>query len=330
MEKGYEDCIGKPSMSFDYGKAIEAFYHYMDLRKYKIESKMGPMWEDEQKAFDEMEHLGATMILHYSLWVPPYDATHQLTHAEQLFRVPLPGTDKVCYEGRFDGIVRADDGKLYVLEYKTTASLKRMSGVFRGIQATMYTWAASLIFGEPVHGVVYRVLWKKVPAIPKLTTQQRFSRAKGQKLTRPWVEYCLEKMAHKRAAKAVEDADDASVQVSQEDIEQAYQRYLSKLTSAAYDLYGMLDSKPNEFFMHRRIPRGQTAIKHAVQALTAEGLRMRTKDVPIYPITGFHCTWCQYRDPCDLMEADMNEAAEAVLLAEYDQRTYWENDLEEG
>lgn len=304
MEAGYQDCIGKEQMDFDFLAAVTTFRDALDRRKEMVEHRQGPLWDDEKSMFSDMDHLGVIMLKHYSLWAPYYDKDYQLMSSEELFRVALPGERNICYEGRFDGIVRDKTGRYFVLEFKTTRSLSGMSGVYRSMQSSMYTWAAQQLYDPRVQGLTYRVLRKREPDMPKVLQNGDFSRAKSQKTTIEWVKYCLDRMSEKGHDRRA-------------------------LRRAADGLITMLGGRENEFFTYKVITRNSTTMQNALKAIKHVGNEMANPHVEIFPVTGYHCSFCGFRDPCDLCEEGMPEAADAVLDVEYAPRDYWETMADE-
>ena len=89
---------------------------------------------------------------------------------EQVFRLPLPnpetGASSTVWDvaGRIDGIVQVEDGRLAVLEHKTTSdSLDPDSDYWRRLQLdhqiTLYVWAARQL-GYQIETVLYDVIRK--------------------------------------------------------------------------------------------------------------------------------------------------------------------------
>lgn len=304
-------------MHFELSEAIEAFYRAMEQRRQLAVEHSGPLWPSEKEEFNTLEQLGAAMLVHYSLWAPAQDKPLRLLGTERHFRLPIPGSKTLCYEGRFDGLVQDAQGRLLVLEFKTSRSLKQstLSGTFRSVQATMYTWAASQLYNVPVQGVLFRMLYKRIPDTPRVLKKGTFSRAKTQKITSEWAKHCLDKMA----TKAFHSLGKPSLTLLQ-----CREQY----HAAAQALLHMLAARPNEFFIQKLIPKGPPAIEQALHALKVLGEEMANKHTPTPAVTGFHCGWCPFTDPCDLLTMGESEAAYAVLEAEYSPRDYWEPEEE--
>jgi len=303
LDYGYRNSVGtgKP-MRFVFDDAKDRFDKWLSGRIAKIIARTGPLIPAEEDNMAKLRQLGLTMLKHYELWSPNVDYPYTLLSTEESFKVPIPGLDAV-YAGRFDGRVRhLRSGKIYIFEFKTAKSLGNMSGTFRGIQPTAYMWAAGQLYPPTPSGVLYRCLRKRIPDVPKrLSTPMRFSSAKKQQLSLEWFRFYVQKWA-----KANE--------VSAEDV-----------LAANMSVVSMLGSRENQFFMERRIPRTKKQLSEAVIALQHEGRQMVDPDVPIYPLSGYHCSWCAFKEVCDLFNHDMADEAQALLEIEFANRNYWED-----
>lgn len=318
LDYGYQECVGtdKP-MVFDFNAARKRYDTWLNRRRKRIIKYTGPLWPHEEEQLQEVRHLGLGMLKHYSLWAPTRDYRYTLLGTEMQFKIPIPQpvlTDSrdlwplpsavpiLDYAGRFDGLVRnLYNDNHYVLEFKTTKSLDRMSGTFRGMQPTAYIWAAGKVYDLPIAGVLYRVLRKRIPDNPTpLKTAGRFSRAKSQKMTWEWFRYWVTAWSKKQGVKA-------------EDV-----------LAANPEVKGMLLEKENEFFREKVIGRNQGQIDECLRALAYEGAQMANPNTPVYPISGIHCGWCSFREVCDLMAEGL--PYQALLEAEYASRDYWEKE----
>jgi hypothetical protein len=262
---------------------------------------------------DEMNELGLGMLLHYVLWAERRDERYEFIATEEKFKLPMPMpstkdySDKhydksgmLSYAGRFDGVVMdRETGKHYLLEFKTTRSMHNMKWTYRGIQGTAYIWAARQIVGEPIEGIMYRVLRKKLPAEPKPLVNGGFSQAKSQKTSFEYFKYCLDRMAAK-------DPDTEPTELYREN--EKILRYLH--------------GSGNEFFDQTILDRTPQQIESTMRLLYNIGRQMADRDVPIFPQPGFHCSWCAFETPCTLREHGGDYRG--LLEVEYAKRSYWE------
>lgn len=314
LDYGYQESAGtNEPMGFDFLAARNRFDYWLKLREARIIKYTGPLWPQEIELLAGVRELGLAMLKHYSLWSPSRDFRYTLLGTEMTFKMPIPSllspvdghySPALNYAGRFDGVVRnLYNGRHYVLEFKTTKSISRMSGVFRGMQPTAYIWAASEVYKTPITGVLYRILRKKIPSDPvPLQAAGKFSKAKRQNTSWEWFKYWIEAWAkyHKVTTERV--------------------LALNKGVKA------MLQEKGNEFFKEQVITRGDGQIQECLRALAYEGAQMANPDTPVYPLSGMHCGWCAFKEPCDLMSLGMPYSA--LLDAEYAPRGYWEKEDE--
>lgn len=317
MYAGYKGSIGS-TMTFDTWAAGDTFHKWSTTRLKQAVEYSGPLWKSEEAA--GLQALGLGMIGHYSLWAPQFDPKLELVAAEQSFSLPLGGISgfppNVVYDGRIDGLVKASNGDLYVLEFKTARNLgdRDLSGVFRGMQPTAYLWAARQLYGNEVKGVLYRMLLKRIPSDPIKLKNGGISRDKKQRTTKEWVQHKLLLWA--------EDIADENEKVHVETL------YAGMLEMATPTL-SMLDSKivtdertwSNGFFMQKLITKTDTQIKNAMHVIRTVGYTMMSSPWT-FPIPGYHCSWCKFKLPCDLLDLDLDY--KAVLDAEYAERDYWE------
>ncbi len=313
LDYGYQASVntGDP-MHFDFIAARARYDKWLQRRTQRIIKYTGPLWPQEEELLMGVRALGLSMLKHYELWSATRDYRYTLLATEKQFVYPIPTqrqapgylhpSPPLNYAGRLDGVVRnLYDDRYYVLEFKTTKSLSRMSGTFRGMQPTAYIWAATNIYSTKMTGVLYRILRKRVPDDPTpLKTAGRFSKAKSQKTTWEWFRYYIKAWAK---AHGVEPEDVLSANVA---------------------VKNMLLEKDNEFFKEQVITRNQGQIIECIRALAYEGAQMANPETPVYPLSGIHCGWCSFKEPCDLMSAGL--PYQALLDAEYASRDYWEKE----
>lgn len=309
LDYGYRNSLeeGK-SMTFNLQAALKAFNNWSSKRLASMTETSGQLWEDEAETYNSLLTLGRVMLTHYSLWAKQVDRQFIVRGLEKIFSVNVPSSLRVAYGGRFDGLLESKaTGELYILEFKTSRSTtkKSLAPIFRSMQSTAYLWAARKVYQEQVSGVLYRVLWKKMPDIPKLVRNgARFSYAKSQHMTEVWLDHTLEQMA--------EGDPDA----------------FHELRARAGSLREMIREQAykNVFFKQQLIQRSGDQIEHMLHVLRTVGREMTQPGVPIFPMPGYHCSWCRFQDVCDLIQYGHKEAAEDLLSVEFAPRSYWESD----
>jgi hypothetical protein len=308
--------VGLQPAQFNYHDAAGEFLHWFEAQKTRIVEHTGNLWDTERAELEELRILGLTMLKHYALWCPPFDENIIILALEKRFRLPVPGAPKIVYEGRFDGFVQlVKSGGRLVLEFKTARSLKPnvLSGVFRDLQATAYHWAAQELFEVPVEGVLFRILRKRAPDNPRMTSRGTFSRDKRQSSTVNWIRYYLNTLAN-----TPEDGD--PVDMPNELIRERYR----DLADRAAELLSMVREKQDPYFQQSIIHRSPHQVANLVKVLRTIGTEMVDPKVLIFAEGGYHCSMCRFRDPCDLLSIEQFQAAEDMLAAEYAPRDYWE------
>lgn len=334
LEWGYRGCVGQDVAYFDLDEATRAFRAWVKERVERTVEYTGPLWDEEKVSLREVRDLGIQMLVHYSLWVEPLDKMFKMLGTEYKFRVPLPGTN-LEYGGRFDGLIQDQrSGNIYILEFKTAKSIadNAVSGTLRSMQPAAYTWASGEVYGKErmAKGVLYRFLLKRAPDLPRALQDGRYSAAKSIKSTYAWYQYILHKLAETRRVSYEQDNIGIPVPPLDVFIESEFNRGAAALNLLRQrDVYESGVVVRNDFFCQKALVKTPRQIEDAVRAIVGEGTRMTNSDVPIYPVSGFHCNWCSFKTPCDLVARDMLVEAEAVLEASYGPRIYWEPSVEE-
>jgi len=116
----------------------------------------------------EAIELGREMVENYVPWSQKYDR----------FTVLMPEVELAYdfgdfeFAGTCDGVVKDDQDRLWLLEHKTAAQFPNETALAFSLQASMYTLVAGKTEAiselGPVTGVIYNILLKKVPTLPKV------------------------------------------------------------------------------------------------------------------------------------------------------------------
>src|SRR3990172_5402724 len=142
-------------------------------------------------AMPELIEFGCDVLDHYIQWQYADNsqwADQNLTvlSVEQPFDVPIytPSgypSSKFRFAGRVDGVWRSNvDGRLYLHEIKTTTSIDSRIGQLQfEMQPTAYMVAMSEVYNEPIAGVVYTLIRKKLPVEPDVLKNWFLSQNKG-------------------------------------------------------------------------------------------------------------------------------------------------------
>jgi len=297
MENGYRDSVGGP-MKFNLDAALDGIEKWVSKRIEKEESRFGPLWDEEGERLNEMVDLIRNMITHYGLWTyyGKIDKGLTLLAVEHPFKVRIPYS-YLYSVGKQDAVAIDDQGIYHVLEFKTARSLKQVSGTMRGLQPTVYLYALSQDpeFHSPLEKSVveYRFLRKKAPQAPRVLQNGTLSKDKRIQTTSWWY---IEKV----------------LQTGQR-VNNEFLDYLKQ-------------KRDSEFFARYYIHRKPIQVEHAMSALLRVGYEMANPFTPVFPIPGIHCSWCSFKEPCDLMEMGMFESCEDLLEAEYARREYWDEE----
>lgn len=269
----------------------------------------GTLWEQEEEMLSENLELAFGMMQHYELWVKSKgqetniwgDANLEFLDMETTFDVPFftangAPSNKVSLGGRFDGIVRRrDDGSFWLFETKTTRSIQELQKTLPfDEQAGAYIYAAQVLLGERVAGVLYNILRKKVPSIPKVLRDGTLSRNKSIDTT---VDVYWNEVVHHHDGWTKEN------QIAQ------YQGVLSHL-----------HTKGNTFFTRTPVRRTPNEIDELAKNLWHVALEMTRPSTWLYPAPNWtNCTFCRFRGPC--MQVNAGADPEFVLEHEYRQRS---------
>jgi hypothetical protein len=290
LEHGYKSCVERGEMRFDTDAAMDTLHEWIDTREARMEEVLGSLSRDDSHRIENTRTLLTAMLKHYGMWVAAnsMDAGLRLVGTEYRFRVPVPETDFV-YAGRFDGLVQSlRSGKYYLLEFKTARSIKTQdfASVMRGMQASAYIWAARQLYDD-VDGIVYRALRKREPDEPIALKRGGWSLKADQKTSAEWV--------------------------SQWPGTSDLQRLLRREALEGH-----------KFFLQRVIHRSNLQTGNALMALTELGKQMADPNTAIFAWSGYHCNWCDFKQPCGLMNAGRDP--QASLDARYAPRGFWEDE----
>lgn len=286
------------------------------LREQVTAMKMhrsGRLWAEERSSIKEQVHEIRSMVNHYKLWRqslsgPLADENlNYLSHEYSFGRetdnlVPLRSTGShltptVYLAGKFDGLVeRRLDHTIWLKEYKTCRSVEERAKLLpHDDQATAYVYAAQMLWSEPVSGVIYTLIRKKVPTQPKVLKSGMLSVDKGIDTT---PEAYLEAIRTHHG----EDATPAFVQAN-------YGNVLGYLRDF---------SKP--FVARVAIERSQLQIDLFVRELHATALEMFDERTVMYANRQFSCPGCWFREPCLAMDRGDSDRRDMLLEHQYQQR----------
>lgn len=265
----------------------------------------GTLWDAELEMMEEQTELIFDMMQHYEIWVESKeqqsatwgDGNLEFIDMETSFVVPLYSpagyrSNKVDFGGRFDGIVRKrDDGTLWLFETKTTRSIMELQKTLAfDEQAGGYIYAAQQMMGEQIYGVIYNIIRKKKPTMPKVLKNGMLSKNMS-------IDTTLAYYWH-------------AIQEHHEDLTREEQIEEYK------DILATLREKGNTFFSRTVIRRTPEEIDELVRNLHTVSLEMTRASTPMYSSPGWtNCTFCRFKAPC--LAYNSGADYESILEHEY-------------
>ena len=169
------------------GSAIHKFLEvwYTDRRSHDAIQAMRDYIMDNSEGLDEMQlhdmlDLATAVCTNYTSTYG-FESNWTVLAAEKEFSVPLD--DGTNYIGTIDLVVEDEDGHVWFVDHKTTASIDifdKNSDMDR--QISRYWWALEQL-GYNVHGFIYNIILKDFPQDPKVLKSGQLSKDKAQKTT---------------------------------------------------------------------------------------------------------------------------------------------------
>lgn len=279
---------------------VRAFklWYWWKLEQFKLGGAVLP--KKRQLEYAEQAKLGIGMLRHYKETYPLEQEEFKLIVAESVFDVPirtLSGRRSAHYyaAGIFDGVVIDKHGRYWLLEHKSYKMDRGEVQYELTDQAKMYVYAAREKFSLPVQGVVYNILRKKLPTIPRELQRGGLSKSKNIDTT-------------------------AAI----------YLREIRKqgLEPSDYaEILARLEEKGNTFFnryLIRKTPQ-EMAIFQRLLYVTAR--EMCKPKVILYPCNDdWICRNCWFREPCYLVQLGEKSVAEDWINLNTRPRTHRADD----
>ncbi|ACV58110.1 RecB family exonuclease [Alicyclobacillus acidocaldarius] len=121
--------------------------------------------ENDEEAYKlQLERIRTEVMIRFAI---RHFKPRRLVAVEKQFEIPIlnPATGrksrKFRLSGKIDALCEDEDGNLWILENKTTASIEQFKQSYgMSQQLTLYVYAASRVFGRPIAGSVVRALQK--------------------------------------------------------------------------------------------------------------------------------------------------------------------------
>lgn len=265
------------------------------------------------EAIPEFIEFGAQLFEHYLTWIKANqlddlsDSKFYFLSTEESFDVPIltPAgypSSKFRFAGRVDGVWRSRvDGKLYLHEIKTTSSIdSRIGQLAFEYQPTAYMLAMSEVYQEPIAGVVYTLIRKKLPADPDVLKDGTLSKNKGIDTTADHYLACVRKH-HTEYIEPHKELGDAFIK-----------RYYG-------DILSTLLNQPNRFFRRILVKRSDAQLSEMRGILYDVAKDMTNKHLASYPSPSYFCNNCIFQAPCVAMS--QGQPIDPILSAHYTRNT---------
>jgi len=270
----------------DYDYVQKTWLDWYDAELKRLEESQTVLWDEQKQALEETRDLGQKMLANYEAWssVADYkDSTgfKRVLYTEREFAVIIPDETGKPYHftdgsgqvwemwlvGRLDMVVEDFDGRIWVLDHKTSKDRLDEEILILDDQMTLYLWAAQQILQKPIEGCYYNVLRKKLPVVPQVL-------ASGKGLSK---------------AKSIDTTYEVYLQAIEE----------NGFDPADYeDILDHLANKKTGFFERVKVRRNQHDLAMAGRMLLLEAIDM-LNDPYIYTNPTWDCKWkCDYKDLC--------------------------------
>lgn len=256
-------------------------------------------------AIPEFIEFGAQLFEHYLLWAQNEkgdlsDCNFDSLSVEQPFNVPILTpqgfpSSKFRFAGRVDGVWRSKvDGKLYLHEIKTATSIDgRIGQLAYEFQPTAYMLAMSEVYGEPIAGVIYTLIRKKLPADPDILKNGELSKNKGIDTT----------------------ADNYLAAIKK----QHGEMHTATIKQFYGDILQTLLSQPNRFFRRILIKRSDAQLNEMRRTLYEVARDMTNPKIAIYHNPSYFCGNCVFSMPCLAMSN--GQPIDPILSEHYTRNT---------
>lgn len=197
-----------------------------------------------------------------------------------LVEVPYKNSryDKVLYAVTLDRVVEAEDGFLYIVDYKTAARIQTQ--FFQtDPQISAYCWIASRLYDRPIGGFIYQQHRKDVPDNPRLLSDGTFSVSRTQLTT------------HRLYRKALINQYGEVLNAPAESVE--YLNWLNTQETPSQDRYIRRDW----------VYRNEFQIEAEGAKLMLEIAEMLDPNLPLYPNPTRECgNMCSFNNACISMD----------------------------
>lgn len=332
------------------------FLRFMTTATEQITASVGTLWTKEREELEAATTLGSGMLANYVDYITSFDKPDEVweTIGTETPFGPMPilnpqgrPSSRIFLAGRFDGIVRnKETGRYWLREYKTSARTPNPAWLELDSQSTTYVMAAQRLIGQPIAGVHYRFLMKKLPTQPGILKNGSLSRAINSSLSTTYVLYmkALGEAAVRMTAtqyglterdvfsmlKAEYSTTEELVtpyiitgqellllDAPREGVWPAFLGYFRTLTDDYKDVLDELAGRGfSEYFQEIYVQKTQNELAAQALDIWQIGLEMVRPTTPVYPAPDWlKCNFCQFKAPCKVKNAGGNY--EQILQHEY-------------
>lgn len=287
-----------------FGHPSKAFLAYVKARIAHDPNKLPEDWK-------ELQQLGQDMMDYYILWLQQRKNNVWKTYwhngvpqVEVNFRFPIPfdasewGYDEVVYSGTIDRICIDEFGMLWVMDYKTAASIQTLH-YSTDPQISVYMWAVPHLYDMPVGGFLYQQHRKMIPNPGRILQNGSVSVDKNQATTRMMYRQTLIEVYG-----SVERAPEKNIEV------------LNMLAQQE-------DEWSDPFIRIDRVERNERRAEAEGAKIMMEIEDMLNPDLPLYPNPTRDCaSFCSFLSPCVSMDDGGDWKHELETLTEQREPEY--------
>lgn len=201
IHKGSQLWFADPDTSYEAHVMVAADALFRKAEERYLKQVGCPISDEEMEPLHDALAFAKTMARNYQArWGSPLPEGYKIIRAEQRAVVPIPGTEHPCetctaedpanyrggwnpdcpechgegvslhyLDGRFDGLIQDEAGRIHILEHKTYNSRPTDEGLAHNDQFLTYMYLALRLGIGDVAGIAYDGLWRR-DAIPKNKT----------------------------------------------------------------------------------------------------------------------------------------------------------------
>jgi hypothetical protein len=278
-----------------YSSMKDAFDAYVDARRRTQRDPLPDNWK-------EQEELGQGMCEYYMTWLSSRDPLRTYwqdgePEMEQIYRIELPNPypdiyEAVYYTVEFDRVVIDENGRLWLVEYKTHGKFQTFH-FQTDEQVSANCWAAEYLYGKPIAGMIYQQHKKTLPEPPRILSNGKISHNKNQNTTYLMYKRALENLYGSVGKAPMQNKDVLNLLASTE------------------------DENSDRFIRRDFIERSSVENVSTEEKILLEVREMLNPDVGIYPTPNWTCeNYCEMQVPCISFDdgSDWKQQLEAVTI----------------